>query len=163
MHTEKVFSLSGEDVHFGRRKCSTLPVSVSRKNGIFNYMGDHMILYGRGLFFVLFIAICKRKKAKLIWEDNSSCVCSARRKTVGSLHQLYDHRIGVYFFKLPCNKYRYLLDRNDLVSFTAFPIICLDADLKFGTFTAWNFSYKDNYMEYLKRYQDVIQHTEESI
>ena len=36
MHTEKVFSLSGEDVHFGRRKCSTLPVSVSRKNGIFN-------------------------------------------------------------------------------------------------------------------------------
>ena len=35
MHTEKVFSLSGEDVHFGRRKCSTLPVSVSRKNGIF--------------------------------------------------------------------------------------------------------------------------------
>ena len=29
------------------------------------------------------------------------------------------------------------------VSFTAAPIVYLDADLKFGTFTAWNFSYKD--------------------
>ena len=26
-----------------------------------------------------------------------------------------------------------------------------------------NFSYKDNYMEYLKRYQDIAQHSEESI
>ena len=40
MHTEKVFSLSGEDVHFGRRKCSTLPVSVSRKNGKFTPKPD---------------------------------------------------------------------------------------------------------------------------
>lgn len=33
------------------------------------------------------------------------------------------------------------------VSFKASPIIYLDADLRFGTFTAWNFSYKENYME----------------
>ena len=49
------------------------------------------------------------------------------------------------------------------VSFTAAPIIYLDADLKFGTFTAWNFSYKDNYMSYLKKYGELIHHSEESI
>ena len=49
------------------------------------------------------------------------------------------------------------------VSFTAAPIVYLDADLKFGTFTAWNFSYKDNYMSYLKKYGELIHHSEESI
>ena len=48
------------------------------------------------------------------------------------------------------------------VSFTAAPIIYLDADLKFGTFTAWNFSYKD-YMSYLKKYEEIAHHSEESI
>ena len=49
------------------------------------------------------------------------------------------------------------------VSFTAAPIIYLDADLKFGTFTAWNFSYKDSYMSYLNQYEEIIHHPEENV
>ena len=54
-------------------------------------------------------------------------------------------------------------EEKRFVSFTASPIVYLDADMKCGTFTAWNFSYKDNYLEYLKKYQDVVQHSEKSI
>lgn len=49
------------------------------------------------------------------------------------------------------------------VSFTAAPIIYLDADLKFGTFTAWNFSYTDSYMSYLNQYEEIIHHPEETV
>lgn len=49
------------------------------------------------------------------------------------------------------------------VSFTANPIIYLDADLKFGTFTAWTFSHTDSYMSYLEKYEEIVHHSKENI
>lgn len=56
-------------------------------------------------------------------------------------------------------------ERQDIrfVSFAASPVIYLDADLKYGTFTAWNFSYKSNYMSYLEKYEEIVHHTEDNI
>ena len=54
-------------------------------------------------------------------------------------------------------------EEKRFVSFSASPIVYLDANMKFGTFTAWNFSYQDDYMTYLEKYKEITHHSEEII
>lgn len=54
-------------------------------------------------------------------------------------------------------------EENRFVCITASPVTYLDADMRFGTFSAWSFSYQDNYMDYLKKYEMITHHSEERV
>lgn len=53
-------------------------------------------------------------------------------------------------------------EEKRFVCFTASPVIYLDADMRFGTFSAWNFS-RNNYMNDLAKYEVITRHSEESV
>lgn len=54
-------------------------------------------------------------------------------------------------------------EENRFVCITASPVTYLDADMRFGTFSAWSFSYQDNYMDYLIKYEMITHHSEERV
>ena len=54
-------------------------------------------------------------------------------------------------------------EEKRFVCFTASPVIYLDADMRFGTFTSWSFPYQDDYMDYLNKYEEITHHSGERV